>query len=114
MIVPFGHVLLLAGALFGLGVFCAVARRNLIMIVLGVEIMLNAASIAFIGAAARWQSMEGQAFVLFILAVAATEVSIGLAIIVYAFRRTGSFDPAAYNLMKAGDAMQSFERRGPQ
>ena len=51
MIVPFGHVLILTGILFLMGVFCAVVRRNLIMIVLGVEIMLNAASIAFVGAA---------------------------------------------------------------
>ncbi len=100
MIVPFGHALLLAAILFGLGVFCAVARRNLIMIVLGIEIMLNAASIAFVAAALRWQSLEGQTFVLFILAVAATEVSVGLAIIVYAFRRTGSFDPSNFNLLK--------------
>jgi NADH-quinone oxidoreductase subunit K len=100
MIVPFGHVLLLAGTLFLMGMFCAVARRNLIMIVLGVEIMLNAASITFVGAALRWQNLEGQIFVLFILAVAATEVSIGLALIVYAYRRTGSFDPDAYNFLK--------------
>jgi len=100
MIVPFSHVLMLAGILFLLGMFCAVARRNLIMIVLGVEIMLNAASIAFVGASVRWQSLEGQSFVLFILAVAATEVSVGLAIIVYAFRRTGSFDPGAYNILR--------------
>ncbi|MEN6438489.1 MAG: NADH-quinone oxidoreductase subunit NuoK [Syntrophobacter sp.] len=100
MIVPFSHVLLLAAVLFGLGIFCAVARRNLIMIVLGIEIMLNAASIAFVGAALRWGDLEGQVFVLFILAVAATEVSVGLAVIVYAFRRTGSFDPGAFNLLK--------------
>jgi NADH-quinone oxidoreductase subunit K len=100
MIAPFSHVLILAGILFLLGVFCAVARRNLIMIVLGIEIMLNAASIAFVGAALRWQDLDGQAFVLFILAVAATEVSVGLAIIVYGFRRTGSFDPTTYNLLK--------------
>ncbi|MHC1744946.1 MAG: NADH-quinone oxidoreductase subunit NuoK [Syntrophobacteraceae bacterium] len=100
MIVPFSHVLLLAGILFVLGIVCTVARRNLIMIVLGVEIMLNAASIAFVGAASRWQNLEGQAFVLFIVAIAATEVSVGLAIIVYAFRRTGSFDPSAYNRLK--------------
>jgi NADH-quinone oxidoreductase subunit K len=100
MIVAFSHVLMLAGILFLLGMFCAVTRRNLIMIVLGVEIMLNAASIAFVGGSVHWQSLEGQSFVLFILAVAATEVSVGLAIIVYAFRRTGSFDPAAYNLLK--------------
>ncbi|MCU0588538.1 MAG: NADH-quinone oxidoreductase subunit NuoK [Syntrophobacteraceae bacterium] len=100
MIVPFSHVLLLAATLFGLGMFCALARRNLIMIVLGVEIALNAASIAFVGSALHWKSMEGQAMVLFILAVAATEVSVGLAVIVYAFRRSGSFDPNTYNLLK--------------
>jgi NADH-quinone oxidoreductase subunit K len=100
MIVPFSHVLALCGILFLLGIFCAVARRNLIMIVLGIEIMLNAASIAFVGGTLRWQNLEGQNFVLFILAVAASEVSIGLAILVYAFRRTGSFDPASYNLLR--------------
>jgi NADH-quinone oxidoreductase subunit K len=100
MIVPFGHVLLLAGVLFLLGLFCAVARRSLIMMVLGVEIMLNAASIVFVAAALHWKQLEGQVFVLFLLAVAATEVSVGLAMIVYAYRRTGSFDPGAYNLLK--------------
>jgi NADH-quinone oxidoreductase subunit K len=100
MIVPFGHVLILAGILFLLGMFCAVTRRNLIMIVLGIEIMLNAASIVFIGAALRWHHLEGHVFVVFILAVAATEVSVGLALIVYAYLRTGSFDPSTYNLLK--------------
>lgn len=100
MIVPFGHVFILAGTLFFMGIFCAVVRRNLIMILLGVEIMLNAASIAFVGAALRWQNLEGQVFALIILAVAAAEVSVGLALIVYAYRRTGSFDPASYNLLK--------------
>ncbi len=100
MIVPLGHILVLAGILFSLGMFCALARRNLIMIVLGIEIALNAASVAFVGSALHWKSMEGQALVLFILAVAATEVSVGLAVIVYAFRRSGSFDPNTYNLLK--------------
>lgn len=100
MIVPFSHVLFFAGILFLMGMFCAVARRNLIMIVLGVEIMLNAAAIVFVAAALRWQHLEGQVFVMFILAVAATEVSIGLALIVYGYRRTGSFDPSTYNLLK--------------
>lgn len=100
MIVPFGHVLLLAGVLFMLGLFCAVARRNLIMILLGVEIMLNAATIAFIGGSLRWHEMEGQVFVLFIFAVAAAEVSIGLALIICAYRRTASVDPNNYNLLK--------------
>ena len=100
MIVPFGHVLMVAGIIFALGVFCAVVRRNLIMIVLGIEIMLNAVAIVFVAAALRWKNLDGQTFVLFILAVAATEVSVGLAIIVYAFRRTGSFDPSNFNLLR--------------
>ena len=100
MIVPFSHVLVVCGIIFALGVFCALVRRNLLMIVLGIEIMLNAAAIAFVGASLRWQNLEGQTFVLFILAVAATEVSVGLAIIVYAFRRTGSFDPSNFNLLR--------------
>jgi len=100
MIVPFGHVLILAGILFLMGIFCAIVRRNLIMMVLGVEIMLNAASIGFVGAALRWQHLEGQVFALFILAVAAAEVSVGLALIIYAYRQTGSFDPRTYNLLK--------------
>jgi NADH-quinone oxidoreductase subunit K len=100
MIVPFGHVLMLAGVLFMLGMFCAVARRNLIMILLGVEIMLNAATIVFVGASLHWQEMEGQVFVLFIFAVAAAEVSVGLALIIFAYRRTASVDPNNYNLLK--------------
>jgi NADH-quinone oxidoreductase subunit K len=70
-----------------------VARRNLVMILLGVEIMLNGAAIAFVGAALRWQHLEGQAFVLFLIAIAAAEVSVGLAMIVTLYRRTGSLDP---------------------
>ncbi|MFZ7128362.1 MAG: NADH-quinone oxidoreductase subunit NuoK [Desulfobacterales bacterium] len=99
MIVPFSHVLALAALLFLIGMICTVCRRNLIMMLLGVEIMLNAASIAFLAAGLRWQHMEGQVFVLFIIAVASAEVSVGLAIIVALFRRKSSMDPADYNLL---------------
>lgn len=100
MIVPYTHLLVLAGLLFLLGMICTVGRRNLIMILLGVEIMLNAAMIAFVGGALRWHDMEGQAFVLFVIAVAAAEVSVGLALIVCAYRRGGSVDPEDYNLLR--------------
>jgi len=56
--------------------------------------MLNAGALAFVGAALRWGQMEGQAVVIFILAVAATEVAVGLAAIVGLYRQTGSIDPA--------------------
>ena len=100
MMVSYSQVLILAGLLFTLGFFCTVARRNLVMMLLGVEIMLNAAMVALIGAALRWQNMEGQALVLFIFAVAAAEVSVGLAFIVCLHRGKGSLDPDQYHLLR--------------
>ena len=100
MIVPLGHVFLLAGIIFSMGLVCVVVHRNLIMTLVGVEVMMNAAAIAFVAAALRWQLMEGQAFMLFILAVAAAEVSVGLALFVNVYRRTGSIDPDRYDILK--------------
>jgi NADH-quinone oxidoreductase subunit K len=100
MIVPLGHVFILAGLVFCMGLVCLVARRNLIMTLVGVEVMMNAAAIAFVAAALRWQLMEGQVFMLFILAMAAAEVSVGLALIVGVFRLTGSLDPDRYDILK--------------
>ena len=100
MIVPYGHVLLLAVILFLLGVACALARRNLLMILIGVEVMLNASALAFIGASLKWRQLDGQAFVIFIFAVAAAEVAVGLALIVYSQRRTGRLNADAYSRLK--------------
>jgi NADH-quinone oxidoreductase subunit K len=100
MIVPFYHVIILAGLLFLMGLACMVVRRSLIMMLLGVEIMLNAAAILLVGASLLWQNLEGQSIVLFIFAIAAAEVSVGLALIVWAYRRTGSVDPKDFNILK--------------
>ncbi|MGD9016736.1 MAG: NADH-quinone oxidoreductase subunit NuoK [Desulfobacterales bacterium] len=100
MSVPFDHVLLLSALLFLMGMGCAVCRRNLIMILLGVEIMLNAASVLFVGAALLHHQISGQTFVIFIMAIAAAEVSVGLALIVALYRRKASMDPADYNLLR--------------
>jgi len=100
MIVPYSHVLILASVLFLMGAACAAARRNLIMILVGVEIMLNAAALAFVAASLRWQQLDGQAFVIFIFAVAASEVAVGLALIVHAQRRTGSVMADDYRQLK--------------
>ena len=99
MIVSFGEVLILAALLFFMGFICTVTRQNLIMILIGVEIMLNSAGIVFIGAALRWNSLEGQAFVLFLFGVAAAEVAVGLALIIYARRVKGSLAADRFNLM---------------
>jgi NADH-quinone oxidoreductase subunit K len=99
-IVPYSHMLVLAGALFFLGAAAAVARRNLVMILIGVEVMLNAAGIALVAASLYWQELAGQVLVLFIMCVAAAEVAVGLALIVYAQRRTGTLNADRYTLMK--------------
>jgi len=100
MIASYGEILFLAATLFFMGLVCVVGRRNLIMILIGVEIMLNSTAIALVGAALRWRSLDGQAFVLFLLAVAAAEVAVGLALIVYARRRSGTLDGDAFQRMR--------------
>lgn len=100
MIAPLDHILALAVLLFAMGAFCALARRNLIMILLGVEVMLNACSIALVGASLRWQGLEGQAFTLFIMALTAAEAAVGLALFVHARKRTGTLDSGSYSSMK--------------
>ena len=94
MIVPYSHVMALSGLLFVLGMLTVLVRRNLIMMLLGLEVMLNAAAVAFLGAALRWHHLDGQAMVVFIMAVAAAEVSVGLAMVVCIYRRGFSTDPA--------------------
>jgi NADH-quinone oxidoreductase subunit K len=100
MIVPYSHVLILATLVFLLGLICLLSRRNLIMTLIGVEIMMNAAAILFVTASLRWQRLEGQTFVLFIIGVAAAEVSVGLALIMGAYLHSGSVDPDTYDRLK--------------
>ncbi len=99
MIVPLGHVLALSALLFLLGAACVAARRNLFMIIIGVEVMLNAAGLALVAGSLHWRNLDGQALVLFILAVAAAEVSVGLALVIRAQRRRRSLDPDHFRLL---------------
>ena len=79
--VPTQHVLILAAILFTLGLAGLLTRRNLIFTLMCVEIMLNASGLAFIAAGSRWAQPDGQVMFLFILAMAAAEVSVGLAFV---------------------------------
>ena len=79
MSVPFSHVILLGILLFLVGAWCTAARRELIMVLVGVEVMLNAAAIVFVAAALRWQRVDGQVFALFVIAVAAAEAAVNAA-----------------------------------
>lgn len=92
MIVPFAHVLVFAAILFAMGLGCVLARRNLIMILIGVEIMLNAAAVALVGGSAYWRQVDGQVFVVFLMAMTSAEVAISLAMVVYLRRRRGTLE----------------------
>jgi NADH-quinone oxidoreductase subunit K len=92
--------LALAGILFALGLAGVLVRRNLVFVLMSVEVMLNAAGLAFIAAGARWQQADGQIVFLFILAMAAAEVSIGLALVLALFHQYKSLDTDAASRMK--------------
>lgn len=98
--VGFGPGLALAVVLFIIGLAGVMARRNIIMILLSIEIMMNAAGLAFIVAGARWGQPDGQAVFLFILAVAAAEIAVALALILQIHRRIKSLDADDYTQMK--------------
>lgn len=100
MIVPMGHLLILATILFLLGLVCVLVRRNLIMILIGVEIMLNAVGLTLVGASAFWQQIDGQIMVIFLMAMTSAEVSISLAMVVYLQRRKNSIDIRAFDEMR--------------
>jgi NADH-quinone oxidoreductase subunit K len=84
--------LLLAGVLFALGLIGLLVRRNMIFMLMSIEIMLNAAGLAFIVAGSRWGQADGQVMFMFILAMAAAEVAVGLALILQMSQRLKTLD----------------------
>jgi NADH-quinone oxidoreductase subunit K len=98
--VSINYYLGLAIILFTIGALGVLIRRNSIIVFMSVELMLNAANLAFVAFARYWQSMNGQIFVFFIMTVAAAEVAIGLALIVTIFRSKASIDVDQMNSLK--------------
>jgi NADH-quinone oxidoreductase subunit K len=98
--IPVELGLLLAAVLFALGLVGVLLRRNIIFVLLSVEIMLNAAGLAFIVAGARWQEADGQVMFIFILAMAAAEVAVGLALVLQMVHRFGTLDTDAASRMR--------------
>jgi NADH-quinone oxidoreductase subunit K len=90
--IPFEQALVLSAILFALGLIGVLVRRNVIFVLLSVEIMLNAAGLAFVVAGARWGQPDGQVMFMMILATAAAEVSIGLALSLQLHRLFGKLD----------------------
>jgi len=105
-VIPLDHVIGLSAILFMLGVIGALTRRNLIVVLMSIELMLNAVNLAFVGFNRMWPgtanapALDGQIFVLVVIAVAAAEVAVGLGIVISMFRNRDSVDLEDVSLLK--------------
>jgi NADH-quinone oxidoreductase subunit K len=98
--IPMTHGLLLAGLLFILGVLGLLVRRNILFMLFSLEIMLNAAGLAFIVAGASWGQADGQVMYIFILTTAAAELAVGLALVLRFRWHFKSLDPRTAGTMR--------------
>ena len=98
--VPLEHVLLLAGILFSCGLMGLMLRRNIIFMLMSLEVMLNAAALAFVAAGARWEQADGQIIFMLILSVAAAEVAVGLGLVLQVQRRFKTLDMDQANRLR--------------
>jgi NADH-quinone oxidoreductase subunit K len=94
------HGLVLAAVLFLLGLAGVLVRRNVVFLLLSLEIMLNAAGLAFVAAGARWGEPDGQVMLIFILTMAAAEVSVGLALVLHLYQRYRTLDARKASTLK--------------
>jgi len=104
--IPIDHVIALSAVLFIIGVVGVLTRRNLIVMLMSIELMLNAVNLAFVGFNRMWPGvpgsiqLDGQVFVLIVIATAAAEVSVGLGIMIAMFRNRDSVNIEQANLLK--------------
>ena len=98
--IPLEHGLILAAVLFILGLAGVLVRRNIVFMLMSVEIMLNAAGLAFVIAGARWGQADGQVMFIFILTMAAAEVSVGLALVLQLYHNFKTLDVDVASTMK--------------
>lgn len=98
--IPVSFPLATGAALFALGAFGVMLRRNAIVMFMCIELMLNGVNLTLIGLSAGLQTVDGPIFVLFIMAVAAAEAAVGLAIIVALYRRKATVDITAFDSLK--------------
>jgi NADH-quinone oxidoreductase subunit K len=98
--IPMEHGLILAAILFVLGLIGVLVRRNIVFMLMSVEVMLNAVGLAFVVAGARWGQVDGQIMFLFILTMAAAEVSAGLALVLQMYHSFKTLDVDVVSKMK--------------
>lgn len=90
--IPLDHVLMLAAILFALGTAGVLMRRNIVFVLMSLEIVLNATGLAFVAAGARWGEPDGQVMFVFVLTLAAAEVTVALALMLQAVKHYGTLD----------------------
>jgi NADH-quinone oxidoreductase subunit K len=98
--VPVNWYLLLGAVLFSIGAVGVLVRRNIIVIFMSIELMLNAVNLVFVALARQWHSMDGQVIVFFVMTVAAAEAAVGLAIIIAVFRNRETVNADEINLLR--------------
>lgn len=99
-IMPMNQGLMLAGILFALGLVGLLVRRNLMLMLMSIEVMLNASGLAFVVAGSRWMEADGQVMFIFILASAAAEVAVGLALLLRLYHEHQSLDADTFSEMR--------------
>ena len=97
---PIGHYLVLSGLLFAIGAAGVFLRRNLITLLMSVEIMLNAVNLTFVAFGRQIGEVDGQIIVFFVMTVAAAEAAVGLAIVIGLFRHKASLNPDSFASLK--------------
>jgi NADH-quinone oxidoreductase subunit K len=99
-VVPLSWYLILSAVLFTIGVICVLVKRNPIVIFMGIEMMLNAVNVSFVAFARYLNDTGGMMFTIFVMAVAAAEVAVGLGILITIFRSRENINVDEINLMK--------------
>lgn len=98
--IPLEHALMLSGILFVIGLAGVMIRRNILFVLMSLEVMMNAAALAFVVAGSRWGQPDGQIMFIFILTLAAAEASVGLAFVFQLYRRFQTVDIDAASEMR--------------
>jgi NADH-quinone oxidoreductase subunit K len=99
-VIPLSHYLIVSAILFAIGTAGVFLRRNLIVILLSIEIMLNAVNLTFVAFGRYLGNVDGQIIVFFVMTVAAAEAAVGLAIVIALFRHRESLNPEAFTTLK--------------
>jgi NADH-quinone oxidoreductase subunit K len=99
-VITLNHYLALSAILFAIGATGVFLRRNVITLLLSIEIMLNAVNLTFVAAGRQFAAVDGQVIVFFVMTVAAAEAAVGLAIVIALFRHRESLNPEAFTSLR--------------